>query len=88
MNPSLVRDLDREGAAILQLIDGMPRGRDHDVTGHLDAKKAIQERLAALMKRWREAGAGTTAERPKDLSGGVVKIARPRARMVEGHGSR
>ena len=84
MNPALVRELDAEGGAILQLIDDMPRGREHDMTGHLDAKKAVHRRLAALMKRWREAAAGTVAPRASDLFGGPVKFARPRVRRVEG----
>lgn len=84
MNPDLVRELDREGSAILQLLDDLPPGSPRDMTGHLDGKKAIQARIAKLMKRWREAGAGTAAPRASDLSGGVVKSARqcPRGSLV------
>ena len=88
MSPDLIRELDREGSSILQLIDDMPRGREHDMTGHLDAKKAVQTRLAKLFKRWREAGAGSSADRPADVFGGTVKSARQRVRRVEGMGGR
>ena len=57
-NPALIRDLDREGAELLKAIDAIPRGREHDMTGHLDAKRACCRKLAALMKRWREEGLG------------------------------
>ena len=88
MNPGLVRELDREGAAILQRVRAIPAGDRRDMSAHIDAKSEICRDLDRLFKRWREAGAGTAAERPSDLFGGTVKSSRPRVRRVEGVGGR
>ena len=55
MNPRLVSELDAEAAAIVRAIDDIPRGREHDMTGHIDAKRAAMRRVEKLAKRWREA---------------------------------
>ena len=76
MNPSLVRDLDREGAAILQRVRAIPAGDRRDLSAHIDAKASVCRELAALMKRWREAGAGTAADRPERIFAASPRSAR------------
>ncbi len=53
MNPARLRDLDRQGEAILVLIEAIPRGAVHDMTGHLDAKKAARTALRVFLARLR-----------------------------------
>lgn len=55
MNPSLVRDLARKGDAVVALIDAIPRGREFDMTGHLDAKRAAKTALRTLLAEMRNA---------------------------------
>lgn len=53
MNPARMRELDREGEGILALIDAIPRGAVHDMTGHLDAKRAARTALRTFLARLR-----------------------------------
>lgn len=72
MNPALLRELDAEGAAIVRLIGDIPRGREYDMAGHMDAKRAAMRRLERLMKRVREEAGGPRAVSPFGQSGKVI----------------
>ena len=84
MNPALVRELDRQGAALVQRVRAIPAGDRRDLSGHIDAKAEVCRDLTALLKRVREVLGGAAAERPADLFGGPVKSGRLRVRHVEG----
>lgn len=53
MNPARVRDLNREGEAVLGAIEDIPVGHHTDLTGHLDAKRRAKTLLRTFLARLR-----------------------------------